>query len=309
MNKKVLVIGGAGFLGTNLIQLLNTTSKYDVVSTGRKDRCNLLDLSQTTSKLKSTQPDIIINLAAHVGSLNYVTHNHATVIDDNVKMYLNLYKAISCTCPTVKVINTISNCSYAGHLDIQSEKDWWGGMLHPSVISFASSKLLLWATGECYRSQYGTKSISVILPNAYGINDPSTLEQMHAMNGIMVRMIKAKRNNEKTFTIWGTGSPIREWIYMPDAAKILMECIDREFDVTYFNAAQKRGISIVDSAKIIAKVMNYNVEFIFDTSKTDGAPIKILDNVLFRKYFPDFQFTPYEVGITNTIKYFDQILP
>jgi len=306
--KTVLVFGGTGFLGRNLVPMLKATTKYNILSVGKMGDFNMLDLDVLLSSLSTVCPDIIINLAAHVGSVHYVMDNEATIIDDNSRMYLNLYRAISETCPNAQVINALANCSYPGEIDFYTEKSWWKGRLHPSVQSFGTSKLLLWMLGECYRSQYDIKSVSVIFPNAYGINDGTDVTRMHAMNAIIARMIKAKRNRDKTFTIWGTGSPVREWIYMPDAARILMGCIDREFEDSYFNAAQKQGISITDTTNLIAKEMSYDVELKYDTSKPDGAPVKIMDDELFRKYFPGFQFMPYETGIKNTIKYFETIL-
>jgi GDP-L-fucose synthase len=256
----------------------------------------------------SIKPDIIINLAANVGSIEYVAKNSAHIVHENMQMYLNLYKAASEVCPNVQIINTLANCSYPSKVDIQNETNWWDGMVHPSVMSFGNAKRMLWVLGECYKKQHGIKSLSLIMPNAYGVLDHTDIDRVHAMNGIIIRMIKAKRNGDKTFSIWGTGSPIREWVYMPDVAKVITACLDKEFDETYFNIGQESGISIAESAKIIAKSMDYNVELVFDTSKPDGAPIKILGKSVFRKHFPDFQFTTYEQGIKDTIEYYEKAL-
>jgi len=304
--KNVLVVGGNGFLGKNLVPMLNID--YKVTSIGKSTGLNLLNIDETLLMFTKINPDVIINLAAHVGGIEYVMRNPSTIIDENSRMYLNLYKAASERCPNAKIINALSNCSYPSKINFYTEKEWWNGMLHPSVMSFGTPKLLLWMLGECYHIQNGMKSISVILPNAYGINDGTIIERTHAMNAIIMRMIQAKRNNDTTFTIWGTGTPIREWIYMPDAARIIMGCIEKEFDVTFFNAGQKQGISILDTTKLIAKAMNYDVEFIYDTGKPDGTPIKIMDDELFRTCFPNFQFTPYETGIKNTIEYYEKVL-
>ena len=304
--KKVLIIGGEGFLGQNLVPIIPKT--YEVRTTGHKKDVDMTNIYAARLALKTTTPDIIINLAANVGSVEYVAKNSATIVHENMQMYLNLYKVASEICPNVRIINTLANCSYPGSVDIQHETNWWDGMVHPSVMSFGNAKRFLWVLGECYKKQYGIKSLSLIMPNAYGILDHTDIDRVHAMNGIIIRMIKAKRAGEKKFSIWGTGTPVREWVYMPDVAKVLVACLDKEFDETYFNIGQENGISIAESAKIIAKLMNYEVELVFDTSKPDGAPIKILGKQVFRKHFPDFQFTTYVQGIKDTIDYYKKVL-
>lgn len=305
--KKVLVIGGNGFLGKNLEPKLKEAS-YDVISIGKTTGLDLLNLSNTSYAIKALNPDIIINLAAHVGSLEYVAKHHATIIYENTQMYLNLYKTVATYCPQTRVINTLANCSYPGDANVQEEKNWWNGPVHQSVMSFGNSKRFLWIIAECFRSEHGINSLSLILPNAYGVNDHTSTDKVHAMNGIIIRMIKAKRNGDKTFSIWGTGNPIREWIYMPDAARLIVECLGKNFTDTYFNAGQQQGISIADTAKLVAKLMNYDVQFVYDTSKPDGAPIKVLGNEIMKKHFPNFVFTTYEEGIKNTIKYYEEVL-
>lgn len=313
--KKLLIIGGEGFLGKNLVNTLNflqpirpSEEHYEVIVAGRQTGLDLTNYSQTFIALQSLKPDVIVNLAAHVGSLEYVSKNHATIVHENMQMYLNLYKATSICSPKSRIINTLANCSYPGNADIQKEEYWWDGPVHPSVMSFGNSKRFLWVLAECYKSQYGMDSLCLILPNAYGINDHTSTDKVHAMNGIIIRMIKAKRAGDDSFTIWGTGKPIREWIYMPDAARIIVAALDMKFDDTYFNAGQNQGISIADTAKQVAKALNYDVNFIYDTSKPDGAPIKVLGNELFRKYFPNFSFTTYEEGIKSTIEYYEKAL-
>jgi GDP-L-fucose synthase len=254
------------------------------------------------------KPDIIINLMAHVGSLQYVSKNAATVIHDNTQMYLNLYKIITETCPHAFVLNTLANCSYPGWIDIQNEDQWWDGPVHESVLSFGNSKRYLWVLAECYRKQHGIRSLCTILPNAYGIYDHTDVEKVHAMNGMIIRMIKAVRNGDKEFVIWGTGKPIREWIYMPDAARLIKLCLETPIEESFINFGQEQGISIDLAANLIKDGMNTDIKMVFDLSKPDGAPVKVLGGKRLKKYFPDFQFTSYVKGIKDTIEYYEKAL-
>lgn len=307
--KKILVFGGHGFLGKNLkIEFKSDTNEVYYVS--RKDNIDLTNEKNVMDILEKINPDIIIHAAAHVGSINYVSKHSCEVIYDNSQMYLNLYKCISSFNNKIIVINPISNCSYPGMIDIQNEEMWWEGRIHESVESYGMPKKLGFVISECYRKQHNIKTINLIIPNAYGPNDYVDQEKTHAMNGIIMRMIQSIKNKDKNFTIWGTGEPIREWIYMPDVAKLIKNIIDNEkYDLPNpINVGQEYGISISESVKIIKKLLNYECKIINDITKQDGAPVKILSKKQFRNFFPNFVFTNYEEGIKNTITYYNNFL-
>jgi GDP-L-fucose synthase len=303
--KNILVLGGHGFMGKN-IQKIFKSSPYNMFYESRRTGFDVSNLEITTKKLIKIAPDIIIFAAAHVGSIGYVSEFAADVVNDNSQMYLNLYKAVAAVNPKIIIINPISNCSYPGIIDIQHEKSWWDGPIHPSVESYGMPKKLGFIISECYRKQYGIKTLNLILANAYGPNDPNNENRTHAMNGIIMRMLRAQNKNKKEFTIWGSGTPIREWIYMPDAARLIKNIIDNEkYNIPNpINVGQEEGVSILESAITTRDLLNYNVDFIFDKSKQDGAPIKILGNKTFNKYFPDFKFTEVSQGIQTTINYY-----
>jgi GDP-L-fucose synthase len=125
-----------------------------------------------------------------------------------------------------------------------------------------------------------------------------------------MRMMLSMKNNDKKFIVWGTGTPIREWIYMPDFGRIVKHIIENEYyDLPNpINLGQEYGTSIKDTVLLLKKMLHYDVEIIYDTTKQDGAPVKVLGSKLFTKYFPDFNFTTYEKGINNTIKYYKDLI-
>jgi len=309
MCKKILVLGGHGFMGKN-IQDVFKNSQHTLFYESRRTGFDLDNFSITCEKLNDIKPDIIIYAAAHVGSIGYVSKFSADIINDNAQMYLNLYKAVATVNPGIIIVNPISNCSYPGIIDIQDESKWWDGVIHESVESFGSTKKLGFTLSECYRKQHGIKTINLIISNAYGPNDYIDENRTHAMNGIIMRMIKSQNNNETDFLIWGTGSPIREWVYMPDVARLMKNIIDDEIYnlPNPINIGQESGVSILESVKTTKKLLNYEVELLFDTTKQDGAPVKILGRALFNQYFPDFKFTKISDGIENTIKYYKNII-
>jgi GDP-L-fucose synthase len=306
--KKVVVLGGTGFLGTPVMRILKERG-YDPVSISRSEGIDIKDLEALSKRLKEIQPDVILNCAGHVGNIHYVTAKAADVITDNLEMCLNLYQAVIKVCPQAKIVNPFGNCSYPGNADIQKESEWQNGPVHESVLAFGFGKRTQYAIAESYRKQYGIKTINWIVCNPYGPENHLNLDKMHALNGIIVRLINAQKAGDKKFVIWGTGAPIREWLYIDDSAKIMVDSIDiDEAQVWPVNVAKKKGYTIKEIAEIAAKALNYNVEFTYDTSKPDGAPVKIMDDTLFRSKYPDFEFTPLEDGIKTTIEHFKKII-
>ncbi len=307
--KKILILGGNGFLGKNLNKIF-ASSNYKIYNESRKTDCDILDYIEFEKKINDIKPDYIINAAAHVGSIAYVSQNAAEVCNDNTQMYLNIFKAIHKVNPGIILINPISNCSYPGIIDIQHEEMWWDGIVHNSVESYGNPKKLGYILSECYRKQYGINTLNLILPNAYGPFDYLDEQRTHAMNGIIMRMIKSVKAGDKDFSVWGTGTPIREWIYMEDAARIIKIIIDGNLInlPNPLNIAQQSGVSINESVMYIRKTLDTDINIINDTTKQDGAPIKILGDKLFRVHFPDFKFTTYQEGIKNTINYYKEKL-
>lgn len=301
--KKIVVLGGKGFLGKHVMKLLQVKD-YEAVSLSRRDGCDITNLYEFSKILKSVSPDAIINCAAHVGSVQYAIKNSAEMLHDNMQIIINIYRAVFNACPEAKIINPISNCSYPGDANTHYEPDWQLGEVHDSVLPFAMPRRMIYAFSECYKKQYNLKSINWLIANAYGPGDYIDPNKVHALNGIIIRLIKAQRSKEKQFEIWGSGKPIREWVYIEDAARMLVSSVEMEEQIYPLNLAQNKAYSITEIAAIGAKALNYNVEFIFNTKYADGAPFKILDDRNFRALYPDFQFTPLDQGIKNTIEYY-----
>lgn len=306
---RILILGGFGFMGKNLNNEFEG-SNHIIFNESRKTGCDLLNYVSLRATLHRIKPDLIINASAHVGSIKYVMTNAAIVMNDNTQMYVNLYKAIAEVNPKIKIINPISNCSYPGIIDIQNEKDWWNGEIHHSVMGYGNAKKAGYILSKCYESQYGIKTINLIMANSYGPNDYVDEERTHAMNGIIMRMINAQKNKDEKFIVWGTGSPIREWIYMPDMAKIIKNIIDNEkWNLPNpINVGIGMGVSIKETVMQVKEYLNFDCEIVFDINRPDGAPIKVLGVDKFKELFPDFKFTTYNEGIRNTINYYKGVL-
>jgi GDP-L-fucose synthase len=304
---KILILGGNGFLGKNLNFVFSGTN-YIIYNESRSTGCNMLEYDSLLSTVKRIKPNIIINSAAHVGGVDYVFKNCAEVCSDNTLMFVNLYKVIKEVDTDILLINPLSNCSYPGStLDILEESHWWDGPLHPSVSGYGVTKKIAFELSEAYKKQYKISTINLIIPNAYGPFDYFDAEKVHAMNGIIIRMLKSIKNSDKTFKLWGSGTPVREWVYMMDVANLIKYIIDNDIKdlPNPLNIGQEIGFSINDTVKMIQEILKTNFIIEHDLTKANAAPKKIMSSKLFRKHFPNFRFTDPITGIKNTIKYYE----
>ena len=304
---KILVLGHTGFVGKNLYKRLEQEG-HNVVGCSRSTGVDLLDYKQTYKLISKEYPDIIYNVASHGGSIHYVNEYAADVFSDNVQMALNVYRSVKELNPQIKSIQPFSNCSYPGHSSVQSEDMWLKGAVHPSIFSFGNSKRSIYYLSECYYKQHGIKSINLLFSNTYGPGDSEDPNKTHALNGMIIRMLKAKKAGDKKFVVWGTGKPVREWAYIDDFIQALVLSMDLDHMEYPINVGQEKGHSIAESAKMIKELCGYKGKIIFDTSYTDGDPVKIMHKGSFVKNFPNFEFFDHKEGIANTIKYYEEIL-
>ncbi|MEK7684065.1 MAG: NAD-dependent epimerase/dehydratase family protein [Verrucomicrobiota bacterium] len=305
---KILILGGHGFVGKRLAGILDS-GRHEVVCRSRRDGCDLADFGATRRLLAEVRPETICNCAAHVGSLHYVSQNAAAVFHDNALMALNLYRAAVEACPQARIINPLSNCSYPGDADVHYEPDWWRGEVHDSVFSYGNTKRMIYVLARCYARQHGLRTLNFLVPNAFGPGDYTDPNRTHALNGMIIRMLLAHRQNQPEFEIWGTGQPLREWGYIDDIVAILKGALTLEADLTYpVNIAQNKGYTIRESAELIAQAIGYQGGLIFNAHYQDGAMRKILDDRKFRRLFPDFQFIDHQEAIRRTVDYYRSVL-
>ena len=303
---RILILGGSGFIGTNLKRVID--AKSDVLSFSRSAGHDLRDYEASSTACIDFEPDVIFNLACHGGSLHYVTKFAADVINDNIAMSLNLYKIAQSLPYKPLIVNAISNCSYPGDSGVQSEPNWLSGSVHDSVFPFASSKRTLYCISKCYYRQYGINSVNLIFPNAFGVFDHTDPNKTHAIDGIIIRMIKAKRAADSSFEVWGPGSPVREWIFVEDFCNILIAGSYHDAIIEPVNVAQGKGYSIKESVEMIRWILGYEGDLAFNTSYPDGDPVKILDDTMFKSVFSGYEFVNHEEALRRTIQYYEEIL-
>ncbi len=305
--QRVALLGGTGFAGRNVRNVLEEAG-HTVGVFSRTTGCDLLDLPTAWAELDAFRPDYIVNCAALVGSINYVTDFAADVIDVNMRIILNTYK-IAQQMRQVVVVNPIANCGYPGVMDHYEESGFWDGPVHPSVLSYGSTRRMMLAFSKCYFEQYGVRSANLIVPNMYGPYDSTNPNKTHALNALIIKFVKAVKYDQNEVEIWGTGKPVREWLYVCDFAQIVLQVITRgDLFLDPINVAQNHGESVNELVKIICERVHYTGQITYNTKYQDGAPKKVMNDRLFRQKFPDYQFTSLETGIAKTIEYYSSIL-
>jgi GDP-L-fucose synthase len=304
---RYIVLGHTGFVGKNLTLYLANKGNEVIGLSSRE--CDLREYSELKNKIASIgKVDAIFNCAANVGSVHYVTSYAGDVISDNSFIALNLYKAVQELCPETTIVNLLSNCCYVDGTQIQEEDKWLDGAVHPSVFSFGNFKRVLYYISKCYKMQYDINSINLMFSGIYGPGDSTDPNKVHALNGMIIRMLEAIDNDDDVFEIWGTGKPIREWIYIDDVCKILLLSLQHKSIIEPVNVAQGKGFAIAETAQNIATATGFAGDLTFNTQYQDGAPIKILGMGKFNELFEDYVFYDHQEGVAKTVNYYREVL-
>lgn len=297
----ILLIGSTGFVGKNL-SLFFQKKKIKYTGVSSKD-FDLKDLGQTKSIIKKTNPKIIINAAAKVGGLNFNINNNLNIYKMNKDFFYNLYESCK-SFENIKIINLISNCAFPGNTSLYIENNFFNGDVHPSVYAYGHIKREGVFLSNIYRKELNLDIINLFIPNMFGKFEHFDDSRSHALCGLIKRMHRSKINNDSEFVVYGTGKPIREWLYIDDFIKVINLILNNNYNFNELNIAQNHGISILELTKKIAKIMNYKGIIKIDRSYQDGAKIKIMSNKKFIKYFPKFKFTNFDKSLNDTIKWY-----
>lgn len=298
----VLVTGATGFLGKRVCKRLEQKNiKYDKTSLSLG--IDLRDQQETFEIFEKVNPQYVLHCAAYVGGLQFGIKHPAEMFKNNLLMTINLFEA--CQRYGVKrLVNPISNCAYPGSATLFRENEFWDGPLHESVLVYGMARKMSWIGAHAYRKQFGVDTINLILSNMYGPEDHFEEERSHAMGALIMKIVKAKQNGESFVTVWGTGKPVREWLYIDDGAEAMVRAMAIESHENPINVGTATGISIKEMAEMIKNTVGYNGDLIFDTTKIDGAPYKTVDGSLGARLLEWVPQMSLQDGIKKTISWY-----
>ena len=299
--KKIFVPGGNGFLGRRLVRKLKEKD-IKFVSLSLRDGIDFRNFKQTKELFKKEEFDAVINCAAFVGGIQYGYEKLGEIFYNNTLMSMSLMEASRLT-GVSRFVNPISNCSYPARLTKDfKEEEWWDGPLHESVMVYGFVRKASWIQSWAYYKQYAFKTINLILPNMYGPGDYFDETRSHALGALIMKFVEAKRKNQPEVVVWGTGKPIREWLFVDDGAEILIKSLEIEPVVEPINVGVGKGISILELAELIRQIVGYKGRIILDRSKPDGAPYKTMNNNRLKKIFNWVPPTSLREGIKKTVE-------
>ena len=305
---KVLVTGGTGFLGKSVTRLLRNKD-YMVETCSKSQGVDILDYEFFRDFVGNMEPDMIIHCAAHVGGIAYNALHPIEVFEDNVKIGINVIKAAN-EMGVKNLINVIPNCSYPGHLDEYEESKFWEGAIHESVLTYGLPRKMGWGLCFAYcQKNKNFKPVHLIFPNMYGPNDHFQIIRSHALGALIKKIVDAKDKNNDSVEIWGTGRPIREWIYVEDSAMAILKTIENfdNFEPNeIMNIGVTKGISVIDLANLIKEKVNWQGKFVIQTDKPDGAMKKVLIVNKMKEKLKWEPPTELEEGIEKTVKWYQE---
>lgn len=301
--KRVMVTGGAGFLGAQVVRTLKERgAKYIFVV--RSAQYDLRRLEAIQQALEDIQPDVVIHLAARVGGIGANREHPADFFYDNLMMGVQLlHESWQAGVSKLVAIGTV--CSYPKHTPVPfREDDIWSGYPEETNAPYGLAKKMLLVQSQAYRQQYGFNSIFLLPVNLYGPRDNFDPSSSHVIPALIKKCIEAREQGLKTIEAWGDGSPTREFLYVDDAAMGIVLAAERYDRSEPINLGSSQEISIKDLTETIARLSNFEGKINWDTSKPNGQPRRKLEVSRARAWFGFKACTPLEEGLRSTIDWY-----
>ena len=299
---KILILGSNGMVGKSITASFNQEKDFEIYSSNRSDT-NLFNFEETRDLIENFKPDILVNAAAKVGGIVANNEQRTQFLIENLKINLNILEACI-KHANIKIINLGSSCIYPLNAENPIKEDeFMNGKLEPTNSPYAMAKLTAIELGNAMKSQYGHSVINLMPTNLYGPNDNFSEKDSHVIPGLMFRMQKAKLELASEFKIWGSGKPMREFLYVDDLAGAIKFIIENNIDDNILNIGSGQELSIKAIAEEIKDVIGYEGILGFDSTKPDGNPRKLLDSTKILNYGwkPNVSLTS---GLEATYKWF-----
>ena len=298
----ILVTGATGFLGTRVCRLLEQRA-LPYSQTSLSLGADLRDRATAIELFSSLRPRVVLNCASFVGGIQFGYKRPADIFANNAPMIANIFEAAKVS-GVERVVNPISNCVYPARLSLFREDELWDGPLHESVMVYGLLRKLSWAGSWAYWRQHGLSTVNLILSNMYGPEDHFDAERSHALGALVKKFVDAKREGLDEVCVWGTGQPVREWLYVDDGAEAMLRAIDCPHTPEPVNVGVAQGVSIRELAAEIADRVGFAGRIRFDESKPDGAPYKTVDGSRGTELLGWSPDTPLAQGIDRTVKWY-----
>jgi GDP-L-fucose synthase len=281
---RVLVTGGAGFLGSAVVKQLRSRG-YENIIVPRSRNYDLRQQAMVVKLYKDAKPDVVIHLAAVVGGIGVNRANGGRFFYDNAIMGIQMMEyARRFAVKKFVAVGTI--CAYPKFAALPFKEDeLWNGYPEETNAPYGLAKKMMLVQAQAYRAQYGFNAIYLLPVNLYGPGDNFDLDTSHVIPALIRKSVEAKHNNDKEIVLWGDGSPTREFLYVEDAAEGIVMATERYNDGEPVNLGTGDEISIRDLAHLITREVGFSGDVVWDTTKPNGQPRRCLDTSRAKRYF------------------------
>ncbi|ANV85413.1 GDP-fucose synthetase [Picosynechococcus sp. PCC 7003] len=303
--KKILVTGGAGFLGQQVIQqLIQAGAQPENIAVPRSSNCDLRQLEACQKAVHGQ--DIVIHLAAHVGGIGLNREKPAELFYDNLMMGTQLiHSAYEAGIEKFVCVGTI--CAYPKFTPVPfKEEDLWAGYPEETNAPYGIAKKALLVQLEAYRLQYGFNGIYLLPVNLYGPGDNFKPESSHVIPALIRKVYEAQQAGIKQLKVWGDGSPTREFLHATDAARGIVLGTQKYNEAASINLGTNTEISIKDLVELICELMAFDGELIWETDQPNGQPRRCLDTQKAKEKFGFEAAIGLQQGLQETIDWYRQ---
>jgi GDP-L-fucose synthase len=302
-NKRVVVTGGAGFLGSVVVKRLRERGAAQVLAP-RTAEYDLREIGQVRRLLDDARPDVVIHLAARVGGIGANREHPADFFYDNLMMGVQLLdEAWRKGVGKFVAIGTV--CSYPKFTPVPfREDDLWNGYPEETNAPYGLAKKMLLVQSQAYRQQYGFNSVFLLPVNLYGPGDNFDPSSSHVIPALIRKALEAREAGSREMMVWGDGSPTREFLYVDDAAEGILLAGERYNDSEPVNLGSSHEISIRDLTQLIARLTGFDGEIRWDADKPNGQPRRKLDVSRARERFGFESRTSFQDGLRQTIEWY-----
>ncbi|MDI6732075.1 MAG: GDP-L-fucose synthase [Candidatus Margulisbacteria bacterium] len=305
-NKKVVVTGGAGFLGSFVVDKLKERGCKDIF-VPLIEEYNLVNMEDVKKVYAHAEPDIVIHLAAKVGGIGANRANPGSFFYDNLLMGIQLLDQARLF-GVDKFVTMGTICAYPKFTPVPfKEEALWDGYPEETNAPYGLAKKMLLVQSQAYRQQYNFNAIYLLQVNLYGPRDNFDLETSHVIPALIRKCVSAVKEGKEELVVWGTGKPTREFLYVEDAAEGILLATEKYNKQEPVNLGSGHEISIKELVGLIVKLTGFKGQVLWDASNPDGQPRRCLDVTKAKKEFGFESKTLFEEGLKKTIDWYENI--
>ena len=300
--KRIMVTGGAGFLGRHVVRKLDARGADVFVV--RSAEYDLREKDAVVAALDAARPEMVIHLAAVVGGIGANRTNPGRFFYENAIMGIQLMEQAR-VFGVEKFVGVATVCAYPKHVPLPfREDDLWNGYPEETNAPYGLAKKMLLVQAQAYRDQYGFDAITLLPVNLYGPGDNFDPQSSHVIPALVRKIVDAKLRSEDHIVAWGTGAASREFLYVEDAAEGIVLAAERYDSADPVNLGAGREIAVRDLVRVIARLCEFEGEIRWDASQPDGQPRRMLDTSRARERFGFEATTDFETGLQRTIEWY-----